>query len=73
MYVLKREPVKYLDGTHCPESYISEFLMGFMPCLTFDINEAKKYTRKSDATKDLKILDHRFSVMKIENSSLHHP
>lgn len=63
-YVVKRRPVKYLNGTYSDECYLMGSLLGFTE-LTTHIEEAQRFTRKAEAAKIAKTLGRIYYVEKI--------
>lgn len=65
-YVVKRMSKHYPDGTTCPEHYLKGIPLGIMVELTKDVKEAKRFTRKSEATEQAKALGRNYYVSKLE-------
>ena len=69
VYVIKRVPVKYTDGTYSPETYFKGNPLGMFVELTLRIDEASRYNRKADAKKVAQGLGRQFYVSRLEQSA----
>jgi len=65
-YVLKRNPVRYQNGTMSPEGYFKGTPLGLFVELTREIAEAKVYNRKADAKRQNDMLGGKYEIVKVE-------
>ena len=64
-YVVERKPVVYTNGKTCPVCYYKETGLGLFVELTTDVNDAKHYKTKAEASKVAKQLGSRYSAVRV--------
>lgn len=66
MYIVKRRPVRYKDGTYSREYYYKGVPLGLFYELTVDAREAAVFARKSEAADMAKRLGSNYCVVRLD-------